>query len=160
MTRIDFYVLASSDPKMRAVTACRLAEKAYSQGLKVYVHTDSAGASLQLDELLWTFRAGSFLPHAIVDTPGVKKGADLNCGSDPFFTPDLSPPILLGHDHEPAEHTDVLINLAHDVPLFFGRFERVAELVDQQETHLSQARDRYRFYRERGYELNSHQLKS
>lgn len=143
MTRIDFYVLDSSDPRARALTACRLAEKAYSQGLKVYLHTESAGASLQLDELLWTFRAGSFLPHAIHSA----------------VTEDETPPILLGHDHEPAGHTDVLINVAHEVPMFFGRFERVAELVDQREEQLAQSRERFRFYRERGYALNTHHLK-
>lgn len=142
MTRVDFYVLDSADPRARAVTACRLAEKACGQGLKVYIHTASEDDSQQLDELLWTFRAGSFLPHAIHDAVHGE-----------------APPVLIGHDHEPTGHTDVLINIAHEVPLFFGRFQRVAELVDQQETHLAQARERYKFYRERGYPLNSHQLK-
>ena len=142
MTRVDFYVLNSTDPKARAVTACRLAEKAYGQGLKVYVHTESEGDSLLLDELMWTFRPGSFLPHAI--HTAVQGEA---------------PPVLIGHDHEPTSHTDVLINLGAEIPLFFGRFQRVAELVDQRAELLAQSRERFRFYRERGYELNSHQLK-
>lgn len=143
MTRIDFYVLDSSDPKVRAVTACRLAEKAYSQGLKVYIHTSSDDESLQLDELLWTFRQGSFLPHA-VHVPST----------------DEPPAILLGHAHEPSIHTDVLINLSAEIPLFFSRFERVAELVDQRPELLELSRERFRFYRERGYDLNTHQLKA
>jgi DNA polymerase-3 subunit chi len=146
MTRVDFYVLPDADPAQRPLLACKLAEKAYGQGLKVYIHTASEGEAQHLDELLWTFRAGSFLPHAIV-----KPGTD---------TGDEPAPILLGHDHEPAGRTDVLINLGAEVPRFFGRFERVAELVDQRPELLAQSRERFRFYRERGYELNSHQLKA
>jgi DNA polymerase-3 subunit chi len=145
MTRVDFYVLPNADPAQRPLLACKLAEKAYSQSLKVYIHTASDSDTQQLDELLWTFRDGSFLPHAIV-----KPGTD----------PDFTPSILLGHDHEPATHTDVLINLGTDIPKFFGRFERVAELVDQRTELLAQSRERFRYYRERGYELNTHQLKA
>lgn len=143
MTRVDFYVLPDADPAQRPLLACRLAEKAYGQGLKVYIHTASEGEALLLDELLWTFRAGSFLPHALHHAVA-----------------DEAPPILLGHDHEPAAHTDVLINLGAEVPRFFGRFARVAELVDQRPELLAQSRERFRFYRERGYELNTHPLKA
>ena len=153
MTRVDFYVLPDADPAQRSVLACKLAEKAYSQGLKVYIHTASADDSRKLDELLWTFRAGSFVPHAIVEPGAEPAGA---AGSDPGSTP----PILLGHDREPAGHTDVLINLGTEIPRFFGRFERVAELVDQRPELLAQSRERFRFYRERGYELKTHQLKA
>ncbi|MFZ5620182.1 MAG: DNA polymerase III subunit chi [Pseudomonadota bacterium] len=147
MTRVDFYILPDADPAQRPLLACRLAEKACGQGLKVYVHTATEGEALHLDELLWTFRDGSFLPHAIAK------------GTDPDSTESESVPVLVGHDHEPSTHTDVLINLGAEVPRFFGRFERVAELVDQRPEQLALSRERYRFYRERGYELNSHQLK-
>ena len=143
MTRVDFYVLPDADPAKRSVLACKLAEKAYGQGLKVYIHTSSDGESQQLDELLWTFRQGSFLPHAVY-TEGNNE----------------APAILLGHAHEPSTHTDMLINLSPEIPLFFSRFERVAELVDQRPELLAQSRERFRFYRERGYDLNTHQLKA
>jgi len=142
MTRVDFYILPDSDPAQRPQLACKLAEKAYGQGLTVYVHTTTEAEAVHLDELLWTFRHGSFLPHAL----------DSKVTDEP-------PPILIGYDHEPSSHTDVLINLTAEVPRFIARFERIAELVDQRPEQLAQSRERYRFYRERGYELNSHQLK-
>ncbi|WJW74981.1 DNA polymerase III subunit chi [Thiohalobacter sp. IOR34] len=142
MTRVDFYVLPTAGPQDRARLVCRLTEKAYLQGHRIYIHTDSAASAAQLDELLWTFSQGSFLPHGLAGEVDAAETA-----------------ILLGHDHEPETHNEVLINHAHEVPLFFGRFERVAELVDQQPEHLQQARQRYSFYRERGYALNSHKLK-
>jgi DNA polymerase-3 subunit chi len=109
--------------------------------LKVYIHTASASDTQQLDDLLWTFRDGSFLPHAIHSAAA-----------------DEAPPILLGHDHEPATHTGVLINLGSDIPRFFARFERVVEVVDQRTELLTQSRERYVYYRDRGYEPKSHKL--
>jgi DNA polymerase-3 subunit chi len=52
----------------------------------------------------------------------------------------------------------LLINLAADVPDFFSRYERVAEIVDGNAERRAQSRERYRFYRDRGYQLNSHQV--
>jgi DNA polymerase-3 subunit chi len=51
-----------------------------------------------------------------------------------------------------------MINLAADVPDYFSRYERVAELVDGNATRREQSRERYRFYRDRGYSLNTHQV--
>jgi DNA polymerase-3 subunit chi len=141
MTRVDFYILQGDDAHTRPLFTCRLAEKAYALGHRVYIHTESATQTTHLDELLWTFKQDSFLPHAV-------QGAE----------PDAPSPILLGHAAEPDANTDVLINLAPEVPLFFSRFERVAELIDQQEQRKRQGRERYSFYRDRGYELQTHQL--
>lgn len=141
MTRVDFYILQGEDERGRAQFACRLTEKAYLLGHRVYLHTESETQTRLLDELLWTFKQSSFLPHAL-DGPALNN----------------APPILLGHATETDAHSDVLINLAPTVPLFFSRFERVAEIVDQGEQRRQQGRERYCFYRDRGYELKSHQL--
>ncbi|MEJ2688302.1 MAG: DNA polymerase III subunit chi [Gammaproteobacteria bacterium] len=139
MTRVDFYVLGGNGANDRPVLACRLAEKAFQQGHRVYIHTESPAQSRLLDDLLWTFRAGSFVPHGPPE-----QAAEV--------------PVLIGDGREPDSHTDVLINLAPEVPLFFSRFARVAELVDQNDSQLKAGRERYRFYKERGYELASHKL--
>ena len=141
MTEVKFYILPDSAAHGRERLACRLAEKAYNLGRKVYIHTGSASETAYLDELLWTFREGSFLPHAV-------KG---EAGDEP-------PPIQLGHDGEGDGSGDVLINLAADVPLFFSNYARVTELVNQEQQHLARSREHYRFYQERGYELESHKL--
>lgn len=142
MTRIDFYILRDRADQACPLFACRLADKAYQLGHQIYIHTESEAQTRQLDDLLWTFRPGSFLPHAIA-------GAALE---EPV------PPILLGHAAEPPGDPQVLINLAIEVPLFFSRFERVAEVIDADATRKLQGRERYRFYRERGYELSTHNL--
>jgi len=142
MTEVDFYVLADSAPKSRLRFACRLADKVFRLGQRVFIHTASAEQTRELDTLLWTFQQNSFVPHSSVQDAG-----------------DTPPPVLLGHDAEP-DASQVLINLASDVPLFFSRFERVAELVNTDNTVRQQGRSRYSFYKERGYPLRTHEIKS
>lgn len=145
MTRIDFYLLKAHEPQLRQRYACRIAEKAYALGHRVHIHTDSPQASRQLDELLWTFNPGSFVPHEV----------------EPERPEDC--PVTIGHAIEgrlaepPAPHA-VLVNLAADVPVSFSRFERVAEILDEDPAVLDEGRNRYRFYRDRGYELNHHEI--
>ena len=57
---------------------------------------------------------------------------------------------------EPAELDDVLINISGAVPGFFGRFNRVAEIVV--DSTRDAGRDRYKFYRDRGFPLFHHEL--
>jgi DNA polymerase-3 subunit chi len=141
MTRVDFYILQDSRPNAAQLFACKLTEKAYKQGRKVYINTASGKQLKQLDELLWTFRDGSFLPH------GCYAGEDSG-----------EQPILLGHAIEPDGPSDVLVNLANDIPTFFSRFDRVAELVGSDDAQREAARERFRFYKDRGYTMNTHKL--
>lgn len=138
----DFYVLPASGKNERMVFACRLAEKAFDQGLRTYIHNESEEQAAQLDNLLWSFRQGSFLPHALY-------GAE----NDPEL------PIHIGWQSEPAAGA-VLINLAPSVPAFFDRFERVAEIVDADPAVKQAARERFRFYREHGITPTSHTIEN
>ena len=140
MTQIDFYILEDTSLAARSLLTCRLTEKAWKQGHRVYINTASTRQLNELDDLLWTFRAGSFIPHAV------------------YTEADPEQPIGLGHDIEPAGHDDVLVNLSRDVPAWFSRFDRVAELVEADEQARIAARERYRYYQDRGYTLNTHKL--
>ncbi len=139
MTQVDFYILDENSGENRQHYACRLTDKAYRQGRKVYIHTSSPGETQMLDRLLWTFRDQSFVPHGIASA------------SDPEITP-----VLIGEQEPPEQADDVLINLSPQVPSFFSRFERVAEIVDQNTEVKQASRQHYQFYRDRGYPLNTH----
>ena len=150
MTRIDFYILSGDAPSNREQFACRLAEKVYQLGQSAYIHTANPHQAEMLDKLLWTFKQNSFVPHAIEGS-----------------TPDLDAAILIGHDAESENHShahrysegrEVLINLAQEIPLFFSSFKRVAEIVDSNEENKNSGRERYRFYRDRGYTLENHNI--
>lgn len=142
MTKVDFYLLSASEPESRERTACRLAEKAYRLGHRVYLLVPDPASALELDELLWTFSQGSFVPHAVCTD---------NTDSDVH-------PVLIGHAEPPAALNDVLVSLAQEVPPWFSRFARVAELVGVADEDKTRARERFRFYRERGYPLDTHNL--
>ena len=141
MTRVDFYLIPGTDPQQRLLFACRLTDKAYRLGHRVYIHTESAQQTRALDDLLWTFQQNSFIPHGIHRDTG-----------DPALA------VQLSHDSEPDASHQVLINLAAEVPLFFSRFERVAELVNGDDSVRQQSRGRYSFYKERGYPLHTHEI--
>lgn len=141
MTRVDFYILADGARSSCLDVGCRLAEKAWKLGHRVYLHTASSDQARQLDRLLWTYRDGSFLPHGLVGEV------------DPTLNP-----VLVGSQSDVSEEHDVLINLSNEVPAFFSRFERVAEPVGRDPESRSAGRDRYRFYRDRGYTLETHNI--
>ena len=138
MTEVDFYLAEETGPAARIHLACRLVAKAYGQQRRVFVHAADEDTARAVDEALWTFQQGSFLPH--------------ERGTDPEATP---APILIGGEPR-GETGDVLVNLGEEVPLFFSRFRRVVEVVDGGEAGRTAARRRYRFYRERGYPLRTH----
>ena len=139
MTQVDFYILEESAPRSRALFACRLAEKAFTLGHRVFVHTPGEGAARELDELMWTFRDCSFLPHVLAGS-----------GEEA--------PVHIGKGQEPTDGFHLLINLGAEVPAFAGRFERVAEVVDGDAEQKARGRERFRFYKDRGYPLETHKL--
>jgi DNA polymerase-3 subunit chi len=144
VTLIDFYILGGHSNEARLTAACRIAEKATLSNQHVFICPASEGEARQLDDLLWTFSQGSFVPHRIVT------GAE---GEVPVE------PVLIGPGAGPVgEHWDLLINLSADVPEYFSRYARVAEVVDAEEGRRARGRERYRYYRDRGYTLNTHQV--
>jgi DNA polymerase-3 subunit chi len=139
MPQVDFYVL-SQETRERFV--CRLAEKAFGQGLRVYIHAESAAQAQRLDEMLWTFRDISFIPHdrypEALDSPA---------------------PVRIGYGAQACPGIrDLLVNLHPEVPPFFQEFSRIAEVLDQQPQVRAAGRARYRVYREHGAELKHHEL--
>ena len=141
MTQVDFYILEGVGPRDRALFACRLADKVAGMGHRVFVQAESEGAARELDELMWTYSDRSFLPHCLA-------------GQDPEAA------VHIGHGAEPGGDFHLLINLGQDVPGFFSRFERVAEVVDGDVTRKAQGRERFRFYKDRGYPLKTNNLDS
>ncbi|HET7922496.1 MAG TPA: DNA polymerase III subunit chi [Gammaproteobacteria bacterium] len=135
MTRIDFYIV--SKPHMQFV--CQLVEKVFGLGHRIFIHTGSEREARALDDLLWTFRDRSFVPHS-------RAGVE----------PDAA--IQIGDGTEPVGEFAVLMNLAPEVPAFFSRFERVTEIVGPEPEVRARGRERYRFYKDRGYPLETHTL--
>lgn len=140
MTHIDFYILESAQAN-RFAYCCRVIEKAWNQGHRVYIHARDEAEVQHLDRLLWTFRQDSFIPHE-------------------RYTPEVNPvtPVLIGCGVTPAQEQDVLISLTLELPAFFSRFERLLEIVDGDEAWKNAARIHFRYFRDRGYPLRTHRI--
>ena len=140
MSRIDFYILGDAGEAARNVFACKLAEKAYRMKHSVHIRTADPGLANQLDELLWTFRDGSFVPHEIA-----------SAGRTP------ESPVTIG-DREGIGASDLLINLADHLPADIGAFARIAEIVSSDEDSKQRSRKRFTEYRDQGHTLETHTL--
>ena len=144
MTQVDFYITGENAADARLKLACTLCDEAMQRDQHVFVNVASESEARKLDELLWTFLQGSFIPHRVVEQPLEETPRE---------------PVIIGLAQEPAgQRWDLLINLAADVPEFFSRYARVAELVDGDTTRREQSRERYRFYRDRGYPLSTREV--
>lgn len=141
MTRIDFHLLSSGALQARLDYACRLAHKAWGKGHQVYIHCADSTQVENIDSLLWSFKADAFVPHAQhIEQPGEA--------------------VVCGAGDDPTPHHDLLINLANSTPSFFSRFTRLAEIIVEHDDVRVPARERFRFYRDRGYPLKSHQIRT
>ncbi len=137
MTEVLFYTHAAD----RLQTACALTTKALARKMRVMLFTADATATEHLGRMLWTAPATGFLPH---------------CRSEHALAGVT--PVIVDHLAERLIHDQVLINLRDDTPLFFSRFQRLVEIVGLEDADRQAARERYRFYRDRGYDIRTHQL--
>lgn len=141
MTQIDFYILPDKSSKTRLIFACRLIEKAWKQNHQIYIHTKNQSDAETVDQLLWTFREDSFIPHNFY--------GDLR---QPI------PPIQIGFAKNPETHHDILLNLHPEVPAFHSQFKRILEIVTNDTEEQQLARERYRIYRDAQLTINTHKL--
>ena len=138
MTEITFYTFAENPLDV----ARRVATKALGQGRQVMIYAPDAAVADAIDRLLWTTPALGFVPHC--------RDRDALANETP---------ILIGADADALRQADVMINLHHEQPPAFARFERLIEIVGQDESGREQGRARYRFYQTRGYALKTHDLR-
>lgn len=139
MTDIEFHVNVHD----KLHYSCRLLRKAYRTGAKTVV-TAEPELLQKLDQLLWNYSSTEFLPHCRSDSPGATL-ADT--------------PIWLAEqlDACPTVSGSVLINLGQQVPIGFERFERFIEVASSLDSDRLAARDRWKYYRDRGYALKRHE---
>ncbi len=136
MTTIDFYFNADD----RLQVACRLAAKAYAQKKRLLIF--APGESFRrIDSMLWTLQPLSFVPHCAARDPLADRT-----------------PVLIANDSSDPPDCEILLNLDRECPPFFERYARLLEIVGQDDADRQQGRSRFKFYKERGYALGSHDL--
>ena len=138
MTEVSFYTFA--DDKL--AVARQLTAKAFARSMHVMLYAPDLALAHTLDTMLWTTPAQSFLPHCRDTHPLASQT-----------------PVLIGENVDAIKQADVMINLHHERPAAFSRFDRLLEIVGVADNDVEQGRQRYRFYRERGYALSTVDLR-
>lgn len=134
MTRVEFYF--NVQDKLAKVS--ELCDKAVAKGRQLTVFMPDEAVAEQLQQQLWHFAPASFLPSAY-----------------PQHSAAQASPIILDASGEQLIQDDILINLKSEYPPFFSRFRYLVELVGNDEADKAAARVRYKFYRDRGYQIKS-----
>ena len=163
MTKVDFYT--GVEDKLR--TACKLSHKVIESGMRVQLYSPDEATTQALDALLWSYPTTAFLPHCRSDEEGASEmsvvlaHAQKNSTSKKSSVPGENSVLDEDFIHsETFPHNEVLISLHSTCLPFFSRFERVIEIVglDAADTHAG--RERFSFYRDRGYEMRHFDLRS
>ena len=141
MTEIDFHFNVPD----KLTYGCRLLRKAYATGAMVVVTGDAEGLE-RLDHLLWAFSPTEFIPHCNASAAEL---IDVTAAQSP---------IILAESPKNAPYSEVLVNFGAAVPQAFERFERFIELVTSAESDRLLARQRWRYYADRGYALKRHDV--
>jgi DNA polymerase-3 subunit chi len=140
--RVDFYHLRQGGIEQLLRFSCRLAEKAWKTGHRVFLYTEDEISTRRLDDLLWSFSDSSFLPHC--------RQGDADEGDSA---------VLVGHHLNDTGH-DLLINLSGRMPPLPGTFRRIAEIIDETPATLQSGRQRYAAYKQRELPLNYHEIQA
>jgi len=139
VTKIDFYVMTGGDANDSLSIACRLTEKAARTGT-VYLHCVDKLQAATLQEKLWSFRPDAFIPHELASEREPREY------------------VVIGHEVPPGNFHDILINLADETPAVFARFNRLLEIVPAEHNFREASRKKWRFYQDRGYPLEKHDI--
>lgn len=140
MSRSDFYILPSDDSGTRRRFLCKVLEKVYGLGHRIYIRATDEAAARQLDELLWEYRSDAFLPHSLI-------------------AEGLDSPIEIGYGDSLPQHREVYVNMALEASELSLSFERIIEVVVQQDDILEATRANYRTYQQRGYQIHMNDMR-
>jgi DNA polymerase III subunit chi len=137
--RADFYIINEDNAQSRYPILCRIVEKAYQAGQCIYIHTTHEQEARLIDQLLWSYSDNSFIPHMLT---GKYEAAIV--------------PVQIGFAQEALGFNDILINLSFTIPSFYNQFQRIIELVWQNDEAKQICREHYRFFKNLGCELNTY----
>lgn len=132
MTKVRFY----TDITDLSAMVSQLVMQARSKQRKVTVYLPDAAQAQALSQQLWAHDPVTFMPHVCADAPHA-----------------ALTPVHLAWQPEQITQDDILINCQPTLPRFFSRFRHVCELIGQDEPDKVAGRQRWAFYRDRGYEI-------
>lgn len=133
MTRVEFIKLKRPE---RAQILCELAEEFYAAGQRVLVLVQDDNQGVTLDQFMWTWRKGSFVPH-------VYQSGSVDCHDEPV--------VIVAAEENPNGADVLLMGVPGSVD-FIRHFRHVIDFAETfDDTRLSESRERFKSYREHGF---------
>ncbi|MBL8397228.1 MAG: DNA polymerase III subunit chi [Candidatus Accumulibacter sp.] len=132
MTQIFFY----HDAADRLGATAALIGKAVARNKSLIVYAPDATMASALDRHLWQQPATGFIPHVDASSPLAAET-----------------PVVIARDLETILHDERLFNLSNEVPPGFSRFTSLIEVVGWADDERLAARERVKYYKDRGYEI-------
>jgi DNA polymerase-3 subunit chi len=134
LTQIFFYHGAAD----RIAAAAGLIAKACAQKKSLLVYAPDPTVAGALDRALWVHNPIGFVPHVRSDSPLANETA-----------------VIIADTLEQLPQDERLMNLSSEVPPGFSRFTSVIEVVSEEPDVRQPARERFKFYKDRGYEIQT-----
>lgn len=141
MPKVNFYLLKQNSHDAVRALCCKLADQQAKQGQRVFVLTSSADTARDMDQLLWSYPADSFVPHALASAAAAQQTA-----------------VVIGTDQQLQGSTTCVLNLGEGPVATNDRITAIAEFIVNDEDAKAQSRVRWNHYKQLGYELQLHQL--
>ncbi|MDW7646480.1 MAG: DNA polymerase III subunit chi [Desulfuromonadales bacterium] len=133
MPAVEFVQLRKPE---KAKHLCQLAEAFFDQGYRVLITVQDENQGVTLDRFMWTWKKGSFIPHAY------DNGA-VDC---------LDEPVVIGQCERNPNGARVLIMGKPCSTDFVRQFEHVIDFAEVYDDQLREAsRERFRLFREAGF---------
>ncbi|MEI6737104.1 MAG: DNA polymerase III subunit chi [Pseudomonadota bacterium] len=132
MTEVKFFF--NVDHKL--AFACKLAKKAIDGGKRLIVFAPDEAMASEFNRMLWTFSPLSFVPHVLANHALANET-----------------PVVIANADSTLPHHDALLNLSDEPPPYFTRFEFLREIVSMDDNDRSKARERLKFYKSRGFDI-------
>lgn len=144
MNSVDFYLLKEETLEACYRCACRLTYKAWQKKTGVYFYCETEEIAKVLDDMLWTFKDISFIPHQLI--------TDLNTSEEEI--------VMIGFPSNPAlsPQREILINLTSTIPEFFKIYPRILEIVPNDPNLKAKAREKYKIYQRENYITHTHEI--
>lgn len=144
MNQVDFYLLSNQVTDGHFKLTSRLCNKLHRLDKSVLVLVNSDEQANALDEVMWGFSDTSFLPHTLSNN-------DNHTEHNKIVITNNSGQLA-------ASKADVLVNLQDQIPNEHKHFPRIAEIVAPDEPAKQLARQRFKQYRDFGYQLEMHNI--
>lgn len=126
----------------KALHLCQLADRYFTEGHRVLIRLADENQAVTLDQFMWTWKKGAFLPHAC------DNGA-VECHDEPV--------VIALSDRNPNA-ADILILGIPCALEFVRQFDQVVDFAEVYDPELAQSsRVRFSRYREAGFDTGMYE---